>query len=815
MRALVRYRLVAGLCVAFGATSTTLWSQSPSSPKGKDTRDRISEIIPVQRTAPQEVTPTMQPESAPITAPSTIEPAKPADNTQTTVPTNTAASQANNASDVSSLISKSEEGRGVEVQQRNAIVSDPRVRGLRNGQYLATGDGATFYPARLDLDSPVSKFTPGAIRNVRVFRGPYTTMLGPGFAFLDIETADSPRARAGCGTEVHGATSGGYQTNGERVNALQTFSVAGERGGVIGSYNVLTGNDYRAGDGTRIPASHLAHNYNISLGYDLGEKTTLEFKAMGSFLSNVEFPGLYFDIDSADTQGYLLRIRSRDIGAIDEASATVWYNQATGYGNTTQGAKQLFTNSLLAAAFSEVRKGASDVPYQFRDSSTTSFDSRSIGYRLAARTGNGRDQLSLTFGHDLNVFSQSLTETIRFEQLAGPGLNGNPAFNRYEQNQSIPRSDAVDPGIFFEVLVPVTDNLTFKGGGRGDYVRTGNDGPRLITGNIDVLNPLNQGPVPGGIFPINTGVYSTDPSNTSSLGRSFTLASGFTTLEYQIVKEMTAYANYGYAERAPTLTELYATGPFIGVLQQGTSRLIGDPNLKKEQMHQIETGVRYDSRIIKAGISGYHSWITNYITYDANKLSAKGLSQVVFTNTDLATIAGTEAYLSVRTTDFISPFATLSYVQGVDQSHADRRRDANLASSRRNDPATRQYASETEPLPQIPPLESRVGFRLHSSEEDPRWQVEFAARIVKGQNSVASSLGELATSGFTTFDIRGYWKPRDTLLLIAGVENIGDKLYREHLDPIAANTLRQNGYPGVPPFYRPGTNVFFSTQLSY
>src|SRR5438067_9525118 len=41
------------------------------------------------------------------------------------------------------------------------------------------------------------------------------------------------------------------------------------------------------------------------------------------------------------------------------------------------------------------------------------------------------------------------------------------------------------------------------------------------------------------------------------------------------------------------------------------------------------------------------------------------------------------------------------------------RRLAILASSRRNDPATSQFATETEPLPQIPPLELRSGFRIH------------------------------------------------------------------------------------------------------
>ena len=148
-------------------------------------------------------------------------------------------------------------------------------------------------------------------------------------------------------------------------------------------------------------------------------------------------------------------------------------------------------------------------------------------------------------------------------------------------------------------------------------------------------------------------------------------------------------------------------------------------------------------------------------------------------------------------------------MQGTDQTHSDDRRAANLASSRRTDPATGQYAAATEALPQIPPLESRLGIRVHDSDPKRRWQVEFSARIVNGQNAVAQSLGEQATPGFTTFTIRTYWQATSKLLLTAGVENLGNKNYREHLDPISGNIL------GVNPLYRPGTNFYFGSQLTY
>ena len=81
--------------------------------------------------------------------------------------------------------------------------------------------------------------------------------------------------------------------------------------------------------------------------------------------------------------------------------------------------------------------------------------------------------------------------------------------------------------------------------------------------------------------------------------------------------------------------------------------------------------------------------------------------------------------------------------------------------------------------------------------------------MAAGRDDVAVSLGELPTPGFTIFDVRTYWQVNDSWLVSAGVENFGDRLYRAHLDPISGNLL------GVGPLFRPGTNFYFASQLTY
>ncbi len=726
------------------------------------------------------------------------------------------------APDVGSLLNRSSTNVGVETQSRNAIVNDPRVRGLRAGQYLTEGDGGLFPQARLDLDTAVSKFDPGSVRDVVVVKGPYSALYGPGLSFLDVATLDSPRYDR---FEVHGRSGGGYQTNGRRWDALQSVSVGDRDWGFRGTYNILQGNDYRSGDGTRVAASYLSNNVNFALGYNLTDKSSLEFKGLRVVQNNLEFPGLYFDIRQSDTEAYNLRYRLDDQGLFDRYTFDVWFNNTTATGDTQGGAKQAFVQRLLAVSFNPSLVPAFGVTPQtpftapidgptanlFRDFSTTRFASTAIGYRSAMSWGP-KDDPYLTAGTDLRVVGQGLVENIAFQQLQGTNLNtGLPvtpgAQPLFTQNQEVPQSNQVNPGLFLQGMDPLTDRLKVRYGGRVDYVRSSSN-PRDITGNIDLFGAPASPGFPGPArFALDPIVYSVNPSD-PQLSRQYWLLAGFGQTEYKLDDNWTARASFGYAERPPTLTELYAAGPFVGVLQQGTSRLIGDPNLSPEKMTSLDLGLTANYQYFQFGVTGFYSWIHDYITYDANK-TGLGLTQVVFTNTDLATLAGAEAFSQADLTAWLTGFGTLSYVQGIDQTARDHRRPANFASSRRDDPLTLTRKSDTEPLPQIPPLESRVGFRIHAPTTSPRWQVEFSARMVAGQNNVASSLGEFATPGFTVFNVRGFWRLTDNLLVSAGVDNIGDKNYREHLDPVSGNLL------GVDPLLRPGTSFFFNTQLTY
>jgi iron complex outermembrane receptor protein len=110
-------------------------------------------------------------------------------------------------------------------------------------------------------------------------------------------------------------------------------------------------------------------------------------------------------------------------------------------------------------------------------------------------------------------------------------------------------------------------------------------------------------------------------------------------------------------------------------------------------------------------------------------------------------------------------------------------------------------------------METRIGLRFHEARTDPRYGVELAARTAARQGRVAESLGEVTSAGFTVWDLRSYWRAREGVLLTAGIENLFDKNYREHLDLLTGFT------PGAVKtglgVFQPGFNAYVGLELRY
>jgi len=676
------------------------------------------------------------------------------------------------STDAASLLGKSQSTSGVAAQKRTPIVTDPRVRGQRSGQLLASGSSWVF--ARQDLDTLLSKIDSSIISDLIVIKGPYAARYGPGFSFIDVQFMPSPRYD---GPEWHGRTSANFQTNGEQWSGRQSLFGGSTDWGLRVGYGHRTGSDYDDGDGENIPSSYKSRDVDVALGFDLSEHSRIEISYLRLDQTGVEFPGQIFDIEFLVTDAYKFRYELDDSMCFDQLSVEGWYNRTRFEGNAQRHGKRRQIPELQcppapAPCFSGAPVGAGGV---LGFIGFTDVDSMSTGYRIAGTWGDPECG-QLTIGTDLRYTEQELYEfdSFQFEVGAGSGIFI-PTTN---VNFPIPRSHQSNPGLFAEYSMPVDDCLTINAGSRLDWVSANLEGDTRGRSRAVLRGILDPNPRDG-----EQPVFDQD----------FALAAAFVSAEYKMNDCVTATAGFGHAERPPTLTELYAVDPFLAILQQGFSTVRGNPELDPELLWQVDLGFRSDFGNFRGAVSGFYAWVNDYITYEAlgTLVGVPDALVVRFVNTDWATLSGGEISGEYDLCQHWTSFATLSYVEGRDHSHGVR----GIGVFRQ---------SGEEPLPGIAPLESRLGVRLHEPSEKPRWGIELTARVVDNQDRVASSLLERETPGFTTFDLRSYWQATDTLLLVAGVENFADKDYREHLDLRTGRGVRQ-----------PGVNSYFGFELSF
>jgi iron complex outermembrane receptor protein len=628
---------------------------------------------------------------------------------------------------------------------RNPIANEPHIRGQHLGEIQTWADGAYWFPARQDLDTFLSKIDSGIIKDAIIIKGPYTVRYGPGFSFIDIETQSTPRSLNG-GFEWHGRTLSEYQFNGKQFYGRAGVSGGGEDYGVRLSYGQRTAQSYESGNDVTVPSGYDSRDIDFAFGYDLSPTDHLEFGYMRLDQTGLQFAGQVFDTDFLVTNGYRLRYTSTDKEWYDLLVVDGWYNRTSMHGDAQHPSKREFIPQLGAL-------GNSFIAF-------TDIDQASTGYRAAATWGRAEcREAQLTVGTDFRYLDGELNEIDNFGNLILTPCG-------MSQNFPIPRSHhETIGGLFAELVRPVNECFKLKFGARGDYVNT----------DIDSVPPgFDCGGQPSFFGVANSDFFHINSMSPTNFERNYGLWTAYGTAEYKLNSIWTATAGMAHAERPPTQTELYAMGPFLGVLQQGFTTVIGNPGLAPEQLWQIDLGMKADYGWARAGLTGFYGFVEDYITYrkDPNFLlnagqgglalaqSLTGALTVQYTNTGLATLSGFEFYADFDANDWLTPFANISFVEGRDQ-------DIN------------------EPLPGIPPLEARVGFRIHEPVKAPRYGFEAYARIVNHQDRVASSLGEVPSAGFTIYNIRGYYaitRGTKTLLLTGGIDNLFDKTYREHLD---------------------------------
>lgn len=646
--------------------------------------------------------------------------------------------------------------------RRSAVSMQPVIRGYQQSQIYAQYQGANFVPARADFDSILSNIDPGVINNLIIIPGPYGVKYGPGLSFIDIVATPTPRYAI---PEFHSQTNVLAQSNGQQLYGREMFFGGGPDYGFRFSVGQKTGNDYRSGNNTSIPASYNVRDIDLAVGFDLNPITKLELEYLTQDMTNTEFAGLIFDARFRKTDALTARLTIDEPGSIHWL-AEAWFNRTSYSGDNLNPSKQFFYRNTDPFNSKPDPPALPPLPYPhvsfigFSTGQTTN-----SGFRVAPTWGESGD-VQVTAGIDFHYVAQQIDE---FDKFDNADVAITPGF--YD-NYPVPPAKSYDPGAYWEFKAPVADDLTVTAGARVDLVTSNADGrhravapdgtiPRIA--NVDGVTKSSFEEILGGTF-----------------SRRDVLLAGFVSADFRLTEELQLRAGFGHGERAPNATERYTYFPYLTVVQTPGNYPSGNPNLKPEKSNQFDLALVGEYDEVRFQCSGFVSIIQDYISFELSQFPDDLLPPVYdylrFANTN-ATLAGAEASGEIDLTENWSPFFNLSFVEGRDQVRH-------------------------EPLPSIYPFQSRMGIRWHDPSRK-QYGVELSARVVAAQYHVSTRLSEPRTSGFTTFDLRGYWQFNKHLKLNGGIENITNLNYLEALSV------------HNPAVFEPGTNFFLGMQLDY
>ncbi|MCY1416379.1 Vitamin B12 transporter BtuB [compost metagenome] len=262
------------------------------------------------------------------------------------------------------------------------------------------------------------------------------------------------------------------------------------------------------------------------------------------------------------------------------------------------------------------------------------------------------------------------------------------------------------------------------------------------------------------------------------------MPSGFIRYEHDLVDiPATTYVGLGHAQRFPDYWELFSpkSGP--------AGSVNAFDSIKPEKTTQLDFGIQYQTDTVDAWASGYVGQIRDYILFDYRP-GMMGMPSSQAQNID-ARIMGGELGAAYKLTSNWKADATLAYAWG-------------------------KNSSDGKALPQMPPLESRLGLTYSRDV----WSAGALWRLVAAQNRIAENSGNVVgkdyekSGGFGVFSLNGAYKVNNNLKLSAGVDNLFDKTYAEHLN-LAGNA--GFGYPATDPqpVNEPGRTFWTKVDFSF
>lgn len=310
----------------------------------------------------------------------------------------------------------------------------------------------------------------------------------------------------------------------------------------------------------------------------------------------------------------------------------------------------------------------------------------------------------------------------------------------------LPNSSFESIGIFLQDDAQlITNKLHFTFGGRIDRIN--------IKGE-KTLNPLYQitdgvrNDAPAGQKIIWNDTKTDDISYSTNVG-----------LLYSLLSNLDLSLSLGYSFRSPSLEERFQ------YIDLGSLVRLGNPYLEPEKGYSADLGIRLYSLPIKFTTSFFFNYLTDLITEEPTTYENR--TAKIKTNIGEARLYGFDLQFDYNFFKEFVFYSSASFVKGDDITG-----DTNL--------------------PEIPPLNGTVGIKLNLFNY---FDADFSSIIFASQNDV--SPGEIKTPEYAVFNIGiATEKIKFNTIdfkFVAGVENIFDKSYRNHLSTTRGSITTEPG----------------------
>ncbi|WP_439136137.1 TonB-dependent receptor plug domain-containing protein [Pseudomaricurvus sp.] len=237
---------------------------------------------------------------------------------------------------------------------------------------------------------------------------------------------------------------------------------------------------------------------------------------------------------------------------------------------------------------------------------------------------------------------------------------------------------------------------------------------------------------------------------------------------YQINEALSFNASLSSKQRAPSYQERYLWLPLqaSGGLADGYTYL-GNLDLDSETSNELNLGIDYRTEDGYISLQTFYRDVDNYIQgtpYQASgnmmidnavgmfaNMMSNGKSALQYNNID-AKLFGGELSYGLQLSTHWSLSGSLNYVRG-------------------------QRTDSSDDLYRIAPLNHRLAINYQQDQ----WDVQLVSEIFDQQNRVSTYNQEAETAGYGLLHLFASYDVTQTLQLRAGIDNLTDKRYQDHL----------------------------------